>query len=147
MLQEQGYGREPADAFRPSDLKKVREAMVARQWSRNYINSQVNRIKRMFGYATEEDLVPGTVYHALLAVKGLRKGTLGVRETKKVRPVPGKHLGFPDRAQYSCQFVIILGPYEFMQDEGENNCVRGRMNGELLEITDHIGLDHADAVC
>ncbi len=88
VLQEQGYGREPADAFRPRDLKKVREAMIAKQWSRGYVNSQVNRVRRMFAYAAEEDLVPGTIYHALLAVKGLRKGTPGVREAKKVRPVP-----------------------------------------------------------
>jgi integrase len=92
VLQEQGYGREPADAFRPRDLKKVREAMVAKNWSRTYINSQVNRIKRIFAYAVEEDLVPGSVYHALLAVKGLRKGTPSVRETKKVRPVPVAHI-------------------------------------------------------
>ncbi|MHB1422839.1 MAG: tyrosine-type recombinase/integrase [Gemmataceae bacterium] len=88
VLQEQGYGREPGDAFRPRDLKKVREAMVAKNWARTYVNSQVNRVKRMFAFAVEEDLIPGTVYHALLAVKGLRKGTPGVRETKKVRPVP-----------------------------------------------------------
>jgi hypothetical protein len=88
VLQEQGYGREPADAFRPRDLKKVREAMVAKNWSRSYSNSQVNRVKRMFAYAVEEDLIPGTVYHALLTVKGLRKGTPGVREAKKVRLRP-----------------------------------------------------------
>src|SRR5262245_3491265 len=86
VLQEQGFAREPADAFRPRDLKKVREAMVAKNWSPTYVNSQVNRVKRMFAYAVEEDLVPGSVYHALLAVKGLRKGTPGVRENKKVRP-------------------------------------------------------------
>jgi hypothetical protein len=34
VLQEQGYGREPGDAFRPKDLMKVREAMVAKRWSR-----------------------------------------------------------------------------------------------------------------
>ena len=92
VLQEQGYGREPADAFRPRDLKMVREAMVAKNWARTYINSQVNRVKRMFAYAVEEDLISGTVYHALLAVKGLRKGTPGVRETVKVRPVPRGHV-------------------------------------------------------
>jgi integrase len=92
VLQEEGYGREPADSFRPKDLKKVREAMVAKNWSRTYTNSQVNRIRRMFAYAVEEDLISGTVYHALLAVKGLRKGTPGVREAKKVRPVPGEHI-------------------------------------------------------
>ncbi|MGH7169636.1 MAG: tyrosine-type recombinase/integrase [Gemmataceae bacterium] len=92
VLQVQGYGREPADAFRPKDLKKVREAMTAKNWSRSYINSQVNRVKRMFAYAVEEDLIPGTVYHALLTVKGLRKGTPGVREAKKIQPVLGEHI-------------------------------------------------------
>lgn len=91
-VQECGYGREPADSFRPSDLKRVREAMIARKWSRNYINAQINRIKRMYRFAVEEDLVPGTVYHALLAVAGLRKGTPGCRETRKVKPVPVAHV-------------------------------------------------------
>ena len=88
VVQETGHGREFADAFRPKDLKKVREAMIARGWSRNYVNAQINRVRRMFAFATEEDLIPGHVYHALLAVKGLRKGTPGVRETRKVKPVP-----------------------------------------------------------
>jgi len=92
VLQEQGYGREPADAFRPRDLKKVREAMIAKNWARSYINCQVNRVKRMFAYAVEEDMIPGSAYHALLVVKGLRKGAPGVRETKKVRPVPRDHI-------------------------------------------------------
>jgi integrase len=86
------YGPEPADAFRPKDLKKVREAMIAKKWSRGYINHQILRVKRMFAYATEEDLVPGSVYHGLLAIKGLRKGTPGVREAKKVKPVPVDHV-------------------------------------------------------
>lgn len=92
VVQECGHGREPADSFRPSDLKRVREAMVARKWSRNYINAQINRVKRMFRFAVEEDLVPGTVYHGLLAVKGLRKGTPEVRENRKVKPVPIAHV-------------------------------------------------------
>ena len=92
IVQACGYGREPADSFRPKDLKKVREAMIARDWSRSYVNHQITRIKRMFGYAVEEDLIPGSVFHALKAVKGLRKGTPGVREARKVKPVPVGHL-------------------------------------------------------
>jgi len=92
VLQEQAYGREPADAFRPKDLEKAQVAMIAKGWSRNYINSQVNRIKRMFKYAVRQDLVPGSVYEALRVVGGLRKGTPGVRETKKVQPVPSDHI-------------------------------------------------------
>src|SRR5262249_17868608 len=48
---------------------------------------QVSRIRRMFRWATEEELIPATVFHALQAVRGLRKGLPGVRESKKVRPV------------------------------------------------------------
>jgi integrase len=92
VLQGCGYGPEPADSFRPKDLKKVCEAMIAKKWSRGYINHQVIRLKRMFAYAAEEDMVPGSVYHALLAIKGLRKGTPGVREAKKVKPVPIDHV-------------------------------------------------------
>lgn len=92
VMQESGYGREPVDRFRPSDLKKVRPTMILKNWSRTYFNGQVNRIKRMFRHAVEQDLVPGTVYHALQAVSGLRKGTPGVRESKKVRPVAIAHI-------------------------------------------------------
>jgi integrase len=88
VVQECGYGREPANAFRPKDLKRIREAMVKKDWSRGYINHQIARVRRMFSFAVEEDLVAGSVYHGLLAVKGLRKGTPGVREAKKVRIVP-----------------------------------------------------------
>ena len=92
VVQECGYGEELAESFRPKDLKKVREAMIAKDWSRGYVNHQVIRIKRMFAYAVEEDLIPGSVYHGLIAVKGLRKGTPGIRESAKVKPVPFPHI-------------------------------------------------------
>lgn len=82
------YGREPADAFGPKALKLVREKMIEKKWSRQYINRQVGRVKRMFAFATEEEMIPGHVYHALLAVKGLKKNKLRIRESKKVRPAP-----------------------------------------------------------
>ena len=47
-VQECGCGRGPADDFRPKDHKRVREAMVARRRSRSYVNSQINRVRRMF---------------------------------------------------------------------------------------------------
>jgi len=112
VLQECGYGREPADSFRPKDLKTVRDAMVKKNWSRNYINCQINRIKRMFRHAVEEDLVSGTVYHALLAVRGLRRGTPGVRETKKVRPVPIAYIkAVLKRAHVVLKAMILFGFY------------------------------------
>jgi hypothetical protein len=58
--------------------------MIEKGWARSYINHQVDRIRRMFRWATEEELMPATVYHALRAVRGLRKGLPGVRESKRV---------------------------------------------------------------
>lgn len=84
---KQLFGGEPADQFGPRALKQVRQQMVEKDWCRNYINHQVNRIRRMFRWATEEEMIPATVYHALQAVRGLRTGLPGVRESKKVRPV------------------------------------------------------------
>ena len=119
VLQEQGYGREPADVFRPKDLKKVREAMVAKSWSRSYVNSQVNRVRRMFAHAVEEDLIPGTVYHALLAVKGLRKGTPGVREAKKVVRVAGEHIKAVLGKAHTVLKAMILFAYRTGARPGE----------------------------
>jgi integrase len=80
-------GRTPAEEFGPKALKALRAAMVEKDWARTYINHQIDRVRRMFRWATEEQLIPANIYHALCAVRGLRKGLPGVRESKKVRPV------------------------------------------------------------
>lgn len=80
------YGRTPAIDFGPKRLKNVRVKMLEKGWARGYVNHQVNRVRRMFRWATEEELLDAHVYHALQAVRGLRKGLPGVRESKKVRP-------------------------------------------------------------
>jgi integrase len=61
--------------------------MIDANHSRNYVNSQVNRIKRMFKWAVAEELVPPAVSHGLSAVAGLRLGRCGARETSPVLPV------------------------------------------------------------
>jgi integrase len=86
IVKEQ-YGRSPVLKFGPKALKAVREAMLERGWARTYVNHQISRIKRMFRWATEEELIPASVYHALQAVRGLRKGQPGIRESRKIRPV------------------------------------------------------------
>ncbi|RUL83425.1 tyrosine-type recombinase/integrase [Tautonia sociabilis] len=85
---KQLYGRTPAADFGPRALKVVRDRMIGKGWCRRYINAQVDRIQRMFRWATEEEIVPGSVHHALRAVRGIRKGTPGVRESERVRPGP-----------------------------------------------------------
>ena len=56
--------------------------------ARKFINKQVGRIKRMFAWAVEEELLPVSVHQALLRVKGLKKGKSQAREKPAVRPVP-----------------------------------------------------------
>ena len=82
------YSRTPAVDFGPVALRTVRAEMIKVGWCRRHVNFQVSRIKRMFRWATENELIPGSVYHALQAVTGLRHGRSEARESKVVKPVP-----------------------------------------------------------
>jgi integrase len=111
------YGSTPARDFSPKSLKAVRQAMIVHKvtrkvkvrneetgevrevvrierhgLSRRFINKQLSRIKRMFGWAVEEELVPVEVHAALLRVRGLKKGKGGAREKPRVRPVKEEHV-------------------------------------------------------
>jgi len=81
------YGRTPAAEFGPLKLKAVREALVAQGLARSTINGRVLRIRRLFKWATENELVSSSVHHALQAVAGLRKGRTDAREPPPVLPV------------------------------------------------------------
>jgi integrase len=81
------YGHTPAAEFGPLALKACRAEMVKKDWSRTYVNAQVDRIRRVFRWAASEQLVPASVYQALRTVEALRRGRTTARETKKVRPV------------------------------------------------------------
>jgi len=73
----------------PSTGKSKTEVRILRHGlARRYINKQVGRIKRMFAWAVEQELVPVEVHDALLRVTGLRKGKGQAREKPPVRPVP-----------------------------------------------------------
>src|SRR5690606_34858991 len=51
-------------------------------------NSRVNRIRRMFRWGVENELVPSSILHALQAISALKRGRSEARETKPVQPVP-----------------------------------------------------------
>jgi integrase len=107
------YGDTPAAKFGPLGLKAVRQAMIRhpvkrrykvkdpitgkKRWAekveriglaRRFINKQIGRIKRMFAWAVEQELVPVPVYQSLLCVKGLKKGKKQAREKPRIGPVP-----------------------------------------------------------
>lgn len=81
------YGDSPVTAFTPSALKAVREKMIASELCRNVINARVNRIRRMFKWGVESELVPAGVLHAIQAVSPLKRGRTEAHETKPVQPV------------------------------------------------------------
>jgi len=82
------YGRTRAAEFGPLQLKAVREVMVGKGWSRRHCNKQVTRIRRMFRWACENNIVRPEVWHGLQAVAGLRWGRTAARETGPIKPVP-----------------------------------------------------------
>ena len=81
------YGRTPAAEFGPLRLKAIREEFLQAGLSRRYINDQICRLRRMFRWATENELVPGHVYQSLQAVSGLRRGRSNAREYPPVKPI------------------------------------------------------------
>jgi integrase len=80
------YGRLPAKDFTPKKLKAVRQSMIDGEYARRNINSHIRRIKQVFAWAVEEELIPGSVHHALSAVKGLRKGRSEAKEKARIKP-------------------------------------------------------------
>jgi integrase len=87
------YGRMPSAEFSPTKLMAVRHAMVTDLgWCRTHTNKQVSRIKSMFRWAVEHELIDASVHHALLAVRGLRKGRSEAREPDPITPVAEPHV-------------------------------------------------------
>ncbi len=81
------YGHTQAADFGPLSLKACRQQMIDAGWERVSINTHVGRIRRMFKWESENELVPVDVFQALGTVAGLRKGRSDAVETKPVRPV------------------------------------------------------------
>lgn len=86
------YGDLPAVSFGPRALQAVRQKMIEMGWCRVHINKHVQLVKTVFRWGTEQELIPGTVYHALQAVTGLRHGRSTARESEPVRPVAVEHI-------------------------------------------------------
>jgi len=86
------YGRTLVHDFGPLKLKAVRQRLIDSGHHRTYVNDTVGRIKRMFKWGLENELVPASTYQALQAVAGLRRGRTDAPEGEPVRPVPDEHV-------------------------------------------------------
>jgi len=88
------YGESFVRDFGPKKLKALRERFITdKDWARSHVNHQVNRIRRMFRWGVEEELVTPSIHEALKAVQGLRRSNKKpVREAPKVLPVVDLHV-------------------------------------------------------
>ena len=86
------YGDSLAIDFGPGRLITIRESMIrgehSRQpLSRKYINKSLIRIRSVFRWAVQKELLPATVWHTLQAVDALRSGRSVAIEHDPVTPV------------------------------------------------------------
>jgi integrase len=81
------YQNELAANFGPVALRAVRDQMIAANWARQTVNKNVDRICRMFRWATSEELLPIETYQRLVTLPRLRKGRCEAKEALPVRPV------------------------------------------------------------
>ena len=91
------YGDAAVSDFGPLALKAVRSTLVANDNCRGVVNQQVSRIRRMFKWGVENELVRVEVYQALLTVAGFRKNRSPARETIPVGPISTADIEAPLR--------------------------------------------------
>lgn len=82
------YGRTRVADFGPLALKAVRQQLVDTGLARKTVNQAVNRIRHIFKWGVENQLVAPSILHGLQAVGGLRVGRSSAKETAPVKPVP-----------------------------------------------------------
>lgn len=89
-LLRESFGRLPMASLSGPHLKQLQQKMIDQDWSRNYCNSQLSKLKRFARWAVSEELCPPTVGGKggkLETVDGLRAGKTDARETEPVGPV------------------------------------------------------------
>lgn len=82
------FGELSAAEFTPKMLKAARADMVAADLAVNTINRFVGKIRQVFRWFVEEEIVEASVWHAMQAVTPIKAGRGEGRETDPVRPVP-----------------------------------------------------------
>ncbi len=74
--------------FGPNELKAVRQAYIVKDWNLATINNQMCRLKRMFRWGVEHELIKPEQLVSLCAVRGLSPGRCEARVSDPILPVP-----------------------------------------------------------
>lgn len=86
------HGKGLVAEFGPTKLKQVRELMIQNGIVRKSVNRGIGRIKRMFRWGVENEMVSTNVLAAINAVPGIRYGRTTAVEADPVKPVPDEHI-------------------------------------------------------
>jgi integrase len=65
--------------------------MIADGLCRNTVNQRINKVRYVFKWAAENELIDPSVYHGLTALSGLRRGRSEAVESEPVKPVAPEH--------------------------------------------------------
>lgn len=82
------YGDDQVDAFGPRKIKIVREAMITKGISRRVINTNVNKIRAVFSWAIEDEIISPHVLTGLKQVKAIAEGRSLAKENPEIQSVP-----------------------------------------------------------
>lgn len=118
------YGNTAAKDFGPLALKAVRVRMIGLSWSRGYINKSVQRIRRIFRFGVENELIEPAVLQRLEAVSPLLAGRTDAIELAPRAAVPQDRIDAV-RAQVN----------ERTRDLIDLALLTGARPGELVAIT------------
>jgi integrase len=117
------FAKEHVDQFTVRDLTEVRQVMIdSGRYCRKTINYQIRRIKAVFRWGAENQMVPATTWHQMASLRGLTVGRAGVRESMPVEAVPWTlvepilvHLLPPLRAAVLLQWYSGVRPTEALR--------------------------------
>jgi integrase len=136
--------------FGPAALRAVRDRMVAANLSRKVVNARINRIRRIFKWGVERELVDPSVLQGLQSVAPLKEGRSKARESERVKPVDQKYIDavltvVTRQVQAMIRLQLVTG-----MRPGEVILMRGidiDMSGKIWEYrpashkTQHHGID------
>lgn len=86
------YRDRPAQTIGIKELKQVRQKMIASGMSRKVINQRINKIRGMYRWSAEDDLLPDGEWMKQGFLKPLKAGRSDAVESQPVRPVPQSHI-------------------------------------------------------
>jgi integrase len=112
----------PINHFSKHDLRVVQQAMIDDERCRRYINQTISRIRRMFVWAVEEDIIEDTIDDALASrvlgvfesVKSLKAGRSKAVEKKPIQSVSLEDVRdtlpyLKPKARDACELMLRTG--------------------------------------